>query len=156
MHALIATDGSPVSLDAARKAVALLHPTKVTLLSIADTSIADDSGAGGFEGNLLSPTESARAREAILAEGADEVHQTLDAIGLDPAIVEHRVVEGSAGPMICQVAADTEPDVVVVGSHGRGFIKRVLIGSVSEHVVRHCESPVLVIRHDDHDDAGTD
>lgn len=150
MHALIATDGSEVSVDAARKAVALLRPTRVTLLSIADTSIADDSGAGGFEGNLLSPAESQRAREAILAEGDDEVATTLQAIGLDPAIVEHRVVEGSAGPMICQVAEDLSPDVVVVGSHGRGFFKRVVIGSVSEHVARHCSAPVLVIRHDDH------
>ncbi len=150
MHALIATDGSEVSLDAARKAVELLRPTQVTLLSIADTSIADDSGAGGFEGNLLSPQESERARAAILAEGDDEVTSTLDAIGLDASIVEHRVVEGSAGPMICQVAADLSPDVVVVGSHGRGFLKRVVIGSVSEHVARHCHAPVLVIRHDDH------
>jgi nucleotide-binding universal stress UspA family protein len=150
MHALIATDGSEVSVDAARKAVALLRPTRVTLLSIADTSIADDSGAGGFEGNLLSPAESQRAREAILAEGDDEVATTLQAIGLDPAVVEHRVVEGSAGPMICQVAEDLSPDVVVVGSHGRGFFKRVVIGSVSEHVARHCSAPVLVIRHDDH------
>ena len=154
MHALIATDGSEVSLDAARKAVELLRPTQVTLLSIADTSIADDSGAGGFEGNLLSPAESEKARAAILAEGDDEVTATLGAIGLDPAIVEHRVVEGSAGPMICQVAEDLAPDVVVVGSHGRGFIKRVVIGSVSEHVVRHCHAPVLVIRHDD--PAGSD
>ena len=154
MHALIATDGSEVSLDAARKAVVLLRPTQVTLLSIADTSIADDSGAGGFEGNLLSPAESEKARAAILAEGDDEVTATLGAIGLDPAIGEHRVVEGSAGPMICQVAEDLAPDVVVVGSHGRGFIKRVVIGSVSEHVVRHCHAPVLVIRHDD--PAGSD
>ena len=71
MHALIATDGSEVSLDAARKAVELLRPTQVTLLSIADTSIADDSGAGGFEGKLLSPQESERARAAILRAGDD-------------------------------------------------------------------------------------
>jgi nucleotide-binding universal stress UspA family protein len=150
MHALIATDGSEVSLDAARKAVALLRPARVTLLSVADTSIADDSGAGGFEGNLLSPEESERARAAILAEGEDEVDATVDAIGLDPSAVEHRVVEGSPGPMICQVAVDLGPDVVVVGSHGRGFLKRVVIGSVSEHVVRHCTAPVLVVRHDEH------
>ncbi|MCZ7630543.1 MAG: hypothetical protein M5U19_16565 [Microthrixaceae bacterium] len=48
MHTLIATDGSAVSIDAAKQAVSLLNPTKVTLLTVADTSIADDSGAGGF------------------------------------------------------------------------------------------------------------
>ena len=150
MHALIATDGSEVSLDAARKGVALLSPTKVTLLSVADTSIAEDSGAGGFEGNLLSPAESERARDAILSEGEDEVDSTLDALGVDPSIVKHRVVEGAAGPMICHVAEDAGVDVVVVGSHGRGWFQRVVIGSVSEYVARHSSVPVLVIRHDDH------
>lgn len=155
MHAMIATDGSEVSLDAARKAATLLRPTKVTLVSVADTSIAEDSGAGGFEGNLLSPVESERARNAILDEGRDELSSTIRAIGLDPAIVERRLVEGSAGRAIVQVAEQVQPDVVVVGSHGRGFIGRVLIGSVSEYVVRHCTAPVLVVRHDDSDDRST-
>lgn len=149
MHALIATDGSDVSLDAARKAVALLNPTKITLVSAADTSIAEDSGAGGFEGNLLSPAESERARTAILDEGRDELAATIAAIGADPAIVERQLVEGSAGRAICHAAEQIQPDIVVVGSHGRGFLSRVLIGSVSEYVVRHCTSPVLVVRHDD-------
>lgn len=149
MHALIATDGSEVSLDAARKAVGLLRPTKVTLLSVADTSIAEDSGAGGFEGNLLSPAESERARNAILEEGRDELSSTLSVIGIDPDIVDRRLVEGSAGRAVCQTAEEVEPDVVVVGSHGKGFLSRVLIGSVSEYVVRHCAYPVLVVRHDE-------
>lgn len=150
MHALIATDGSEVSLDAARKGVQLLSPTKVTLLTAADTQVAVDSGAGGFEGNLLTPAESAEARDAILAEGRSEIDTTMDAIGVDPSIVEHRLVEGSAGPMIVHVAEEVGADVVVVGSHGRGFLQRVVLGSVSEYVVRHSSVPVLVVRHDDH------
>lgn len=151
MHALIATDGSEVSLEAARRAVVLLKPSQVTLLTVADTSIAEDSGAGGFEGNVLSASESERARETILDEGRDELSQTLSAIGVDPSIVEHKLVEGSAGVSICLVAKQLAPDVVVVGSHGRGFFKRVVIGSVSEYVARHCVTPVLIVRHDDHD-----
>jgi len=150
MHALIATDGSDVSTEAARTAVALLKPSKITLLSVADTSIADDSGAGGFEGNVLSASESEKVRDTILDEGRDELSLTLAAIGADPSIVEHRLVEGSAGASICLVAQQIAPDVVVVGSHGRGFFKRVLIGSVSEYVARHCTSPVLIVRHEDH------
>jgi nucleotide-binding universal stress UspA family protein len=149
VHALIATDGSDVSIDAAKQGVALLHPTKITLLSVADTSIADDSGAGGFEGNLLSPSESERARQAILSEGGDELSATVAALGVDPSIVEHRLVEGSSGQMIIHVADEVGADVIVVGSHGHGFLSRVFIGSVSEYVVRHSHHPVLVVRHEE-------
>ncbi len=155
MHALIATDGSDVSLEAARRGVQLLQPTKVTLLTVADTSISEDSGAGGFEGNVLSPAESQRARDAILDEGRDELSGTLSAIGVDPSIVDHKLVEGSAGVTICLMAEQLTPDVVVVGSHGRGWLKRVVIGSVSEYVTRHCSVPVLVVRHTDHEQAST-
>ena len=149
MHALIATDGSEISLDAARKGVALLKPTKVTLLTVADTSIAEDSGAGGFEGNLLSPEESERARTAILAEGKDELSTTIEAIGVDPSIVDRKLVEGASGQMIIHVADEVGAEVIVVGSHGRGWFKRVVIGSISEYVVHHSNCPVLVVRHDD-------
>jgi nucleotide-binding universal stress UspA family protein len=147
VHALIATDGSDISVEAARQGVALLSPTKVTLLTVADTSIAEDSGAGGFEGNLLSPEESAEARDAILAEGRDELSETLAAIGVDPGIVERKLVEGASGQMIVHVAGEVGADVIVVGSHGRGWLKRVLIGSISEYVVHHSPVPVLVVRH---------
>jgi len=149
VHALIATDGSEVSIDAARKGVALLNPDKVTLLTVADTSIADDSGAGGFEGNLLSPEESERARDAILSEGSTELADTAAALGLDKSVVDTKVVEGSSGQMIIHEADEADVDVIVVGSHGHGFISRVLIGSVSEYVVRHSTRPVLVLRHED-------
>ena len=97
MHALIATDGSEVSVDAGKQAVALINPTKVTLLTVADTSIAEDSGAGGFAGNLLSPEESEQARTAILDTGGDELDATIAALGLDPGIVDKRLVEGASG-----------------------------------------------------------
>lgn len=153
MHALIATDGSEVSVDAATQGVALLSPTRVTLLTVADTSIAEDSGAGGFEGNLLSPAESERARQVILEEGSSEVADTARALGLDPSIVDRKVVEGASGQMIIHVADEVDADVIVVGSHGHGFLSRVLIGSVSEYVVRHSKRPVLVVRHTDDSDA---
>ena len=148
MHALIATDGSDVSIEAARRGIALLNPTKVTLLTVADTSVAEDSGAGGFEGNLLSPAEAEQARSAILGEGDDELADTIKAIGVDPSIVQRRLVEGSSGQMIVHVAGELDVDVIVVGSHGKGWFKRVVIGSISEYVVHHADAPVLVIRNE--------
>jgi nucleotide-binding universal stress UspA family protein len=149
VHALIATDGSEVSVDAGKQAVALINPTKVTLLTVADTSIAEDSGAGGFAGNLLSPEESEQARSAILDTGGDELDATIAALGLDPSIVDKRLVEGASGQMIIHVANEVDADVIVVGSHGKGWFKRVVIGSVSEYVVKHSRVPVLVVRHDE-------
>jgi nucleotide-binding universal stress UspA family protein len=156
VHALIATDGSDVSLDAARRGVALLRPTRVTLLTVADTAVVEDSGAGGFEGNLLTPEEADRARAAILATGGHELDDTVTAIGANPAIVERRLVEGASGQMIVHVADEVDADVVVVGSHGHGWFKRMVIGSTSQYVVNHSNRPVLVVPHVDADDgAGT-
>jgi nucleotide-binding universal stress UspA family protein len=149
VHALIATDGSQVSIDAARAGLELLQPSRVTLVSVADTMIATDSGAGGIEGNLLTPEESEQARTAILDEGDHELADTARALGLDPSEVDMRVVEGSAGQMVVHTADEVDADVIVVGSHGHGFLSRVLIGSVSEYVVRHTTRPVLVLRHAD-------
>lgn len=152
MHALIATDGSPVSIEAARRGVELLKPTRVTLVTVADTSITEDSGAGGFEGNLLSVEESQEARGAIIETGRAELEETSSSLGLEPSVVELKLLEGSAGPAICAAAEDLQPDVVVVGSHGRGWFQRLVIGSISEYVARHCLSPVLVVRAEPEED----
>ena len=149
MHALIATDGSDISIEAAQRGVAVLRPDKVTLLTVADTSIAEDSGAGGIEGGLLSPAESERARTSILGEGDRELDATIAELGIPASAVERQLVEGPAGLMICKLATDLGVDVVVVGSHGYGLFKRVAIGSVSEYVSRHATVPVLVVRHQD-------
>jgi len=148
MHALIATDGSAVSTDAAKKGLALLKPDQLTLLTVADTSVADDSGAGGMEGNLLTPEESDAARKSILKASTADLDEAVSALDLDPAKIDSRIVEGSSGQMIIHVADEVNADVIVVGSHGHGFLSRVLIGSVSEYVVRHTQRPVMVIRHD--------
>lgn len=148
MHALIATDGSDVSIEAARQGIALLNPTKVTLLTVADTSVAEDSGAGGFEGNLLSPAEAEQARSALLGAGDAELAETIAAIGVDPGIVDRKLVEGASGQMIVHVAGELDVDVIVVGSHGKGWLKRVVIGSISEYVVHHSAIPVLVVRNE--------
>ena len=53
---------------------------------------------------------------------------------------------GDPGESIVSAAEAENVDLVVVGTHGRGTIGRLLLGSVSEHVVRNAPCPVLVIR----------
>lgn len=56
------------------------------------------------------------------------------------------VVEGEAGPAIVAQARAINADAIVMGSHGRRGIQRLLLGSVAEHVVHQSTVPVIVVR----------
>lgn len=143
MHVLIATDGSDVSIAAARRSFELLaNPETVTLLTVLTEIPGDD--AGGFEGSVYTPEEQDALWDAELAEAGAELDRT--ATALPGAQVSKRVEVGDVASTVCRVAEELGVDVIVVGSHGRTGIARVFLGSVSEHVVRHAPCPVLVVR----------
>jgi nucleotide-binding universal stress UspA family protein len=60
--------------------------------------------------------------------------------------VELQVIGGPAGPGIVQSAKGWNADLIVMGTHGRSGLSRLLMGSVAEHVVRHATCPVLTIK----------
>ena len=60
--------------------------------------------------------------------------------------VSFLVWTGDPGESIVSAAEAEGADLVVVGTHGRGTIGRLLLGSVSDHVVRNAPCPVLVVR----------
>jgi nucleotide-binding universal stress UspA family protein len=65
----------------------------------------------------------------------------------DPRIVvEHRLVEGEAPAAILAVAQDMHADVIVMGTHGRTGLARLLTGSVAEQVLRKAACPVLTVK----------
>ena len=88
-----------------------------------------------------------RQSEQGQAEHSLAVTQTALKAEVKPATtIEPRIEIGDPAAVICMIARDLAVDVVVVGSHGKGFLSRVLLGSVSEHVARHAPCPVLVVR----------
>jgi len=144
MHVLIATDGSDPSISAARTGRELLASAEtVTLLSVMTEGDPGDD-AGGIEGPVLSPAEQKATWDAELAEAREELAATAQFV--TNARVEQLVEVGEAADVICRVADRLRVDVIIVGSHGRTGIGRLLLGSVSEHVVRHAPCPVLVVR----------
>ena len=63
--------------------------------------------------------------------------------GLD---VEELIVHGEAASEIVRVAKEREVDLIVISSHGRTGLGRILFGSTAEAVVRHASCPVLVVK----------
>lgn len=60
--------------------------------------------------------------------------------------IETVLGEGSPAAEILRVAAERECDLIVLGSHGRHGLSRLLMGSVAEEVMRHAVCPVLTVK----------
>ena len=65
----------------------------------------------------------------------------------DPRVeVDYRLHEGDAATEILHVAGEVHADLIVMGTHGRSGLARLLIGSVAEYVLRKADCPVLTLK----------
>jgi nucleotide-binding universal stress UspA family protein len=140
---IVAVDGSELSLDAARAGTALLQPAAhmlvVTVIDAGDPSLVVGTG---FAGGVLSEEEYAELDSARRREGQDHVDQAVAALQLTGA--ETVVVSGDPGAALCDLAAQRSARAIVMGSRGRGGLKRAFLGSVSDYVVRNAPCPVVI------------
>jgi nucleotide-binding universal stress UspA family protein len=60
--------------------------------------------------------------------------------------VEHHLAVGDAAVEILREATEAKPDLIVMGTHGRSGLGRLMMGSVAEHVVRKADCPVLTVK----------
>jgi nucleotide-binding universal stress UspA family protein len=63
-----------------------------------------------------------------------------------PVRIEHRLTEGEAAPEILRMADEVGCDLIVMGTHGRTGLQRMVMGSVAEQVVRKAKCPVLTVK----------
>ena len=147
MRIMIGTDGSDPAIEAAQRALPLLAPADSVLVVcvVEAPSIAAEGFESGFAGGVAAPDEVDAAWDAANGEAVVAIERTVAALAT-PAAVETLIENGDTGPTICFLAGDRSCDVVVVGSRGRGAIKRALLGSVSTHIVNHAPCPVIVVR----------
>ena len=147
MHVLIGTDGSDDAIAAAAAGLGLLGaPSAVTVVCVMDTPGAATAGLeSGFAGGMVSDAEVDRAWSMVEQDAREALERTVERLGVETP-VEQVARAGEAGPAICHLAEEIGADVIVVGSRGRGAIKRALLGSVSSHITNHAPCPVVVVR----------
>lgn len=142
---LLCTDGSEASVVGLRAALSVLgpdiEPVVVTVIEPPDPSLLTGTGMAG---GTISPEAYTQLHDERAAEAASVVASVAATLGLEAARTE--VLEGRAGPTLCTFAEGEDADAIAVGSRGHGGLRRAVLGSVSDHVVRHAPCPVIVAR----------
>ncbi len=132
---LLATDGSGDAELAATTAVGLARSTS-SELHVVHTWRPVPS----VHFDALIRREMEREAQGILGEQVRKIE------GLGGNVASARLSEGGAAEEIVALAEEIEAGLIAVGSRGRGRIRRLLIGSVSDAVVRHAHYPLIVVR----------
>jgi nucleotide-binding universal stress UspA family protein len=146
---LVATDGSELALSAAVAGFAVLKPPDrvviATMIEVDDISLV--VGGSGMAGGVMSAEEYDRHRKALESEAQTALKDTAAALGVEGA--ELLMQEGDAGRALCELAEDLSASAIVMGSRGRGGIKRAFLGSVSDYVVRNAPCTVVITKPDE-------
>lgn len=138
-HLLLPTDGSDAMDGVIDHAVELAahHDATLHVLYVANTaSLRDLPSDAGWENITQELYRQGENAIAAVTNRADE----------QDVPVESDIREGAPATEIVRYADDQTCDIVVMGTHGRSGVDRLLLGSVAEKVVRSSSVPVLTIR----------
>jgi nucleotide-binding universal stress UspA family protein len=135
---LLATDGSPDATLAAQSAVELCERTGSELHVV---------HVGEYLPTFYAQTEEEPAELRHIAQRLlDEQMERLRAAG--GQVAQAHLLLGRPAEQIVNLSEELGVGVIVIGSRGLSALRRVLLGSVSESVVRHAHCPVFVMRAD--------
>lgn len=138
---VVGVDGSRFGTNALRYALAEAALRKTSVRAVAAYDVLPPHAFAVADPELV-----ARMRAGFEAEAAGSLTQALeDAQGSDPGSVsvDRVVVQGRPADAILGQTADAQ--LIVVGTHGKGLVRRVLLGSVSRQVLNDADRPVTVV-----------
>lgn len=133
---LFPTDFSTTSDDGLAMAESLARDTGAELLILHVEEPPAAYGGGEMYYGIPEPDKTALLKMLHDVAPAD--------VGLS---YEHRLVTGDPADEIVRVADQEKCDLIVIGTHGRTGLRRLLMGSVAEAVVRRANCPVLTVKH---------
>jgi nucleotide-binding universal stress UspA family protein len=137
---LIATDGSETANEAADFGIEMVgcSGAKVYAVYVIDTTPYRSV-----------PLDKIWSKEVLdeFEQAGHEATSYVERIGKAAGVeVESRVLKGHPAEKIVSFAEDNNIDMIIMGSLGKGGYERVVLGSVSEKVLRHAKIPVLIVR----------
>jgi nucleotide-binding universal stress UspA family protein len=139
---VVPTDFSPGSESALREAERLLRDGRrasVHLIHVVEPIGVNTGLPPALWTDVTGQIE--QAARSQLDEVATRARKRLG----DAAAVQAVLVRDTAHDGICRYATKVDADVIVMGTHGRTGLGRVVLGSVAERVVRHAGRPVLTV-----------
>jgi len=139
---LLATDGSETSMRAAKNAVSIGKKAGATVTAV---YVVDVHRLAQLPGYAAMPGIKDNLMELMFKEG-DEALEEIDDMARDAGVAYERVVaEGDPGEELLKICRNPGFDLIVLGTIGKSGLKRFLLGSVADKVVRHSHVPVLVV-----------
>ncbi|MBK7705480.1 MAG: universal stress protein [Acidobacteria bacterium] len=148
MKILVATDGSEYSRKAIEKCTYFVAPegrTEIMIISAVENVTPIAAEPFGVSNQYYAEVAADLRKQA--GNAVDDAKQLIaeKCSGRDYTI-ESEVYTGNVKEEIVEAAKRFGADLIVVGSHGYGFLSRVLLGSVSDFVIHHAPCSVLVVR----------
>ncbi len=135
---VVGCDFSPLSKIAITMAASVAAPVPNAIVDVIFVTSA--------AGQKLSHTQRTDVSDDIREQLKHFIEDGMRTAGVPSMHVNAHVYPGDAATEILRLAEDTEADLIVVGTHGRVGVKRLLMGSVAEKVMREARCPVLVMR----------
>ncbi len=142
---LIATDGSALSKVAVEHGLALAALTGATVVAL---KVVPRYPRSYFEGGMAVEVTDVKRIEGQWSDAAQAVVDAVKAKGGAEGVTVKAVVAKSdlVAEAVISAAKKHKCDLIVMASHGRKGLKRLLLGSETQHVLTHSPVPVLVLR----------
>jgi nucleotide-binding universal stress UspA family protein len=138
---LVPIDGSAHADRALAEAADLAEATHGTLHVL---TVIPEPSAWMLGGPYAMAPNFEAIREEMEHEYTKMLDAAVDSLPQDVGVTK-LVARGAAGPAIVEQVRKGNNDLVVMGSRGRGEVKSLFLGSVSQHVLRQSTVPVLVV-----------
>jgi len=142
---LVATDGSPLSKKAVNSAISLAETCGAELIAL---KIVPRYPQSYFEGSIALSVDDVKRVEKQWTEDGQAIVDAVKKSGEAKGVKVKAVVAKSdvVSDALIAAAKKHKADVIVMASHGRRGVKRLLLGSETQQVLTHSEIPVLVLR----------